>query len=274
MRGVSCTRSGLGNAPSKMRQPVLIENVQFTGSGINNGSGTFRRIATAIHVAGLEHVRIRNVTAESDNTPGHVAVYLSAFESGGLGATDVHVHHATLVNWDLGLSIAGTIEGVMLTDSAIIGCKTGVTANLYDDLRAGLFVRGNHLNCRETAIHAGNMARPIVTDNLIYLDYTASANAIGINTGTSNTQARDFQIRGNTIIRHRRQGFNASPIGILVPGSTGGIESGIISDNVIVDCDVGVWLQPGSKDAFLTHSNRYRACGTNYLNQGANTIQL
>lgn len=267
---------GTRSAPAgRARSQVTIENVEVTGAGTVAG-GTFKTFLRGIYLSGLEHLRIRNFFAECNLTNNSTGIEITSDST--TPATDAHLHHVTVANFQFGVVFTSYQQGLMLTDSLISGCNYGVYTPLGDGSVSypGVFVRGCHLACHQTAVSVQSAVQVFICDNLIYLlggypyDYY-----VGIHCGDTVQSGadKDIHVRGNMIFKLDSPANLAGSFGVLAGGSNSN-DSVLITDNSFVALGVAVWLTPNSNGAFVSHTNRYRACGTNVDDDGSgNTLQ-
>ena len=263
--------------PPRVRQQVLIDNVEITGTGPGPGTGPtpydpFYAFTRGIYLEGLENSRIRSVCMECDWATGSVGIQVTALS--GYKVTAMQIQQVTIYNFETGVLFGGLEEGLMVSDSVISGCKYCVRAQMSQEGLPGIHVSGCHLNSYYTAVDVGNASQAIITDNLIYLMGGGETYYFGVDTGSGTTAfEKDVLVRGNIIMELSGRSGLSGTFGVFVRGSTAN-ESVLISDNQMVGFAYGVLLQSGTSGGFVSHSNRYRGCATNISDSGSNTIQV
>ena len=257
------TRTGDKNL--RQRASVTIENVEVIGG--DGSVSSFKKFARGVFLEGLAHVRIRNFLAESDLTSGGIGIYINGSDDEDERATDAHLHQVTIVNFDTGVVFGGGEEGLMLTDSMMQGCNTGVYTAVAS-LRGGVYIRGNHLHCHTTGISLGNAVQAFICDNLFHFSALVGSYYVGIHTGSD--AFKDLQIRGNTFHQVNSPPGLIDSHGILVDvPSSDDTDLILVTDNLFIGFHYGVYLTANASGVLVSHTNRVRS-----ISDGRSATQL
>ena len=167
------------------------------------------------------------------------------------------------------ISVAGWVEGVYVHNCTIIACRYGIMANASPGQKPLILVTDSHINTDASGIVTGEFVQLFYSGNLIYGEngdgVAASYVAIQMTTAGAALDAliTDNQLQGILTGKPKN--------GIVVLGGAG-VEDSIIGGNLIIGFDTGIILQAGSSNVVVRDDNAFKACTTNILNSGANTV--
>jgi len=260
--------------PPQVRQQALLENVEIISTP--ETAGYFVR---GVYFEGLENCKMNGVTVGYyTGIAGTTGIEISS-AAGATSVSMAQLHQIAVFNSEIGVKFSGYEQGLMLADSNICNCGIAVFTPLTPDGFPGLNIRGCHLSAWYVAIGIHSMVQAMITDNLIYLipdNAHPQSLMIGVHTGVTTFGAtnKDVTFSNNQILYVVPQAVNFVPTtwGVYV-AATPGNETVLVAQNMFSGLTVGVQMDGGSNGAFVANTNRYRSCGTNVVNGGANTVQ-
>ncbi len=165
-----------------------------------------------------------------------------------------------------GLKVRGTVEGVVLDDSTLLGVGRGIDWDTTA-IETYLNATNNHINANTHCIYANNLLTPIFADNLLY-ELAGGGSSTFKFTELSNTYAAIY--KGNTHFAFDR---GNTKIGLEFSG-TGG--SSIVDDNIFYGAsgdpiDTGILVGASNSNVYLGTGNKFVLTTAPYIDNSTTT---
>lgn len=211
-----------------------IHNLMIEG---RDGSWT-----TGIQADDLAFCTFRDLTMRFSGRSG-TGIHLSGENS----PVDHHIAGLRILGGTTGILVTGTIEGVYINQTTMIGTDVGIHWNTssHEPLLA---LSGSHINARTSCVRANNLLQPIITGNLFYqADSDTPWTGLAI-LPEKPTSYDLLQISNNTF--HGDPKHTAANIGLDIHAAS----SGVISGNIFSALDTGIRLGKQAADLAPTGS--------------------
>lgn len=270
-RAITARYDGVSQ-PVAMRS-VNMDAVSIVGYNTCGITPETQNFMTGIELINCNNSRLTGVMMDACLAPGSIGIRVDSTED--THATETRINECTVDKFDTGIVFSGFQEGLYLNNSTIISTNTGLVCPTGFAGRPGLWVRGNHFNCRISGIYVQEMAQIFIESNLFYMMFGNGVSPYcAINTGAdAPAYSKDGYIRNNTIFKID----NLAPdsYGIVVPGGNTE-ENFLIDGNKIIGFRHGIILQPGSNKVRVTNTNEFRGVQYKVIDQspGNNIVEV
>jgi hypothetical protein len=247
----SCV-AGSSNGPLKM-----IKDCTFAGSAAANYWGTAINYDEATFTSVVNCEFYGDLTATGGLYSG-TGILLSGAGTGSAFPVDHFIRGCKFHMLSRGVDVTELIEGVYITQVAMVLVRTGVKWNTTSG-KPLLSITGSHINASEFCINMNYCQQFVISGNLLYGDVDAASAWVGININNVSGNAAGGQISDNILINNTAVTANG-----IVLSTTAAAGSCMIVHNKIQAPDTGIWLKSGSTGNYVLDNV--------VLDQTANTV--